>query len=277
MSETPLLCDIEDGVALITFNRPDKLNAFTTELSGLFDETMVRLEQDPAVRAVVMTGAGRGFCVGTDMADLKQTTQKSAEESFPHPERPPPIYDAFTDAPVELRSRYLLPKAMSKPVIAAVNGACAGIGLALAVASDVRFAAPEAMFTAIFARRGLVAETGLAFTLPSIVGLAAATDMLLSGRRISAAEAEKIGLVSKVAAPGELLAEAKRYARDMAENVSPRSIRVIKRQLWQAQRQTFLEAAVLAYKEVGRSLKSEDFREGVAHFVERRAPNFTGK
>jgi enoyl-CoA hydratase/carnithine racemase len=272
----PLSCAVDGGVALITFNRPKQLNAFTEEMGDLFDETMVRLQADESVRAVVMTGTGRGFCVGSDMSELKQTT-KAGGSSFPRPEEPASIFDAFADAPAELRARYVLPLAMSKPVIAAVNGACAGIGLALAVSSDVRFASEEAMFTAIFARRGLTAETGLAYTLTALVGLGAASDMLLSARRVSAAEAKRMGLVNEIVPADELLAHTMVYAKDIADNVSPRSTRVIKRQLWQAQQQTFMEAAIVAYREAGRSLKSEDFREGIAHFVERRPPRFTGK
>lgn len=273
----PLICTIEDGVGTITFNRPDKLNAFTDELCELFDETMVQLETDENVRAVILTGSGiKGFCVGTDMSELKQTSNKGSS-AFARPEEPLPIYDAFMDAPPELRSRYVLPLAMSKPVIAAVNGACAGIGLQIAVSSDVRFASETAIFTAIFARRGLTAETGLAYTLPALIGQGAASDMLLSARRVTAQEAEKMGLANKVLPPDELMSFATEYAKDIAQNVSPRSTKVIKRQLWQARNQNFMEAAILAYREAGRSLKSEDFREGIKHFVERRPPHFTGK
>src|SRR5689334_16926581 len=113
-SERPLLCEVDEGVATLTFNRPAQLNAFTTELNGLFDEAMIRLEKDDAVRAVVLTGAGRGFCVGSDMGDLKVKTGTGKGDDFPHPERPLEMYAVF-DAPDELRSRYVLPKAMSKP------------------------------------------------------------------------------------------------------------------------------------------------------------------
>jgi len=276
-TENPLLCEISDGVALVTFNRPARLNAFSRAMNDQFDELMISLEQSPDVRAVVLTGAGKGFCVGTDMADLSQTQKDGKSESFPHPKHPPALYNAFENASDDLKSRFILPKAMSKPVIAAVNGACSGIGLALACSSDVRFASETTVFTAIFARRGLTAETGLAFMLSALIGMGAASDMLLSGRRIVAAEAEKMGLVSAVLPPDDLLPHALTYARDVAQNVSPRSTAVIKRQIWQAQQGNFLDAAVLAYREAGLSLRSEDFREGVAHFVEKRPPHFTGR
>ncbi|WP_242123895.1 enoyl-CoA hydratase-related protein [Sphingobium sp. Sx8-8] len=275
--EPHLLCSVEDGVGIVTFNRPERNNAFTPEMNQMFDDAMIRLEQDQDVRAVVITGTGEGFCVGSDMVSLKQSSEKGTSEGFPHPERPFAKYDVFRDAPPELRSRFVLPKAMSKPVIAAVNGRCAGIGLSMAVSSDVRFASSDAMFSAVFARRGLTAETGIAWLLVELIGTGATADMLLSGRRVFAEEARTMGLVNHVVPRDELMPRALEYARDIAVNVSPNSTRVIKRQIWKAQRQTFMEAAILAYLEAGRSLKTADFREGIAHFIERRAPRFTGQ
>jgi enoyl-CoA hydratase/carnithine racemase len=220
-SELPLLHTVEDGVGLITFNRPERNNAFTEEMNRLFDEAMIAFEQDRSVRAVVITGTGDGFCVGSDMVSLKQTSEAGKSEGFPHPERPFAKYDVFRDAPPELRSRFVLPKAMSKPVIAAVNGRCAGIGLSMAVSSDVRFASSDALFSAIFARRGLTAETGIAYLLLELIGAGATADMLLSGRKVFAEEALAIGLVNRVISPDELLPSALEYARDIAANVSP--------------------------------------------------------
>jgi enoyl-CoA hydratase/carnithine racemase len=187
------------------------------------------------------------------------------------------VFDALSEAPPEQRSRFVIPLAIPKPVIAAVNGPCAGVGLCLAAASDIRFASTETQFTAVFARRGLTAEVGVAYTLAALVGHGAASDMLLSGRRIGGEEACRIGLANAVLPPDQLVPHAMAYARDIACNVSPRSTRVIKRQLWLTRSQSFAEAMTLAYREAGRSLRSEDFREGVAHFVERRPPRFTGR
>jgi enoyl-CoA hydratase/carnithine racemase len=249
MEDALLTCEVVDGVALITFRRPDQLNALNGEMHDMLDDAMIRVERDPAIRAAVLTGIGRGFCVGNDMRDLKSQSEGGSSEGFRHPAKPDPKYDKiFADAPPELRAHYLLLKAIGKPVIAAVNGVCAGIGLTFATTSDVRFASTDAVFTAIFARRGLTAETGLAFLLPSLIGFGAASDMLLSGRKVAAEEALAMGLVSRLCRPQDLVPAAMDYARDVAMNTSPRSTRVIKRQLWQAQRQTFMDAAILAYR-----------------------------
>ncbi|ACG78963.1 enoyl-CoA hydratase/isomerase [Phenylobacterium zucineum HLK1] len=271
-------CEISEGVAVVTLNRPERLNAIGPAMGDLFDRTMVQVGLDDAVKVVVLTGSGRGFCAGADMERLDDlaATAGGSFERLP-PGSPHPVFDALADSPPEHRSRYIIPSALPKPVIAAVNGACAGVGLSLAASCDVRFASTDALFTAGFPRRGLTAEAGLAFTLPAIVGQGAAADILLSGRRLSAHEALRIGLVSVVLEPADLLAHAVDYARDIAENVSPRSTRVIKRQLWKARSETFAEALTTAYEEVVASLESEDFKEGVAHFRERRKPVFVGR
>jgi enoyl-CoA hydratase/carnithine racemase len=275
-AEQDLLLDQQGGVALVTLNRPSRLNAFTDAMGGRFDELMVRLALDETVKVIVLTGAGRGFCAGSDMQSLGETRdqQRSTE---PRPDAPRPAYDALSDAPPEVRSRFILPLAIPKPVIAAVNGACAGVGLCLATACDIRFAADTAQFTAVFARRGLTAEVSLAATLTALIGHGAASDMLFSARKVPAEEALRMGLAQAVLPADALMAHTLAYARDIAENISPRSTRVIKRQLFAARTQTFAETALMSYREAGRSLKSEDFREGIAHFVERRAPRFTGR
>jgi enoyl-CoA hydratase/carnithine racemase len=274
VSDEEVQCRTAEGVAVVTLNRPDQLNAFTDAMGARFDALMVDLAGDDDVRAIVLTGAGRGFCAGLDMADLA-VTSKSGRAGEPPPDQPRPAYDAL-DAPPELRSRYLLPMAIGKPVIGAINGTAAGLGLSLALACDVRFAADSATFTAIFGRRGLTAELGIAWTLPALVGQSVASDLLLSGRKVPALEAGELGLVNAVVPATELLPAATAYAADIAAQVSPRSARIIKAQLYQARQQTLMEAMSLAWREAGRSLRSADCREGIAHFVERRPPHFTG-
>ena len=273
----PILCQVEAGVALVTLNRPERLNAFNGELGPAYDELMTRLGQDREVRVVVLTGAGKGFCAGADAKELDKLSDSGAGGLR---SRPPgaghPVYDALADAPAEVRTRFLSPAALPQPVIAAVNGACAGVGLALACYSDVRFASETAVFAASFARRGLIAEAGLAWILPRLAGLGAASDMLLSGRKVGAAEALRIGLVGEVTQPDQLLPRVLAYARDLAENVSPRSAAVIKRQLRAGQDQSLREALDLGYVELRESVASGDFREGVAAMRERRPPRFTG-
>jgi enoyl-CoA hydratase/carnithine racemase len=164
-----------------------------------------------------------------------------------------------------------------KPIIAALNGATAGLGLVIALYCDLRIAADAAVFTTAFSRRGLIAEHGVSWMLPRLVGLQHGLDLLLSARKISAAEALAMGLVSQVRPAASLMDDVRAYARELADLVSPRSIRVMKRQIWEAQFQSLAEATAVAGEEMTRSFTSEDFKEGVAHFVEKRLPRFTGR
>ncbi len=272
-------CEIVDRIATVTLNRPDRLNAIGNEMGRQFDQTMVALAQDESVRVVILTGAGRGFCAGADMERISGlvANKKAVERLAPEGG----IHNAFKPlaekVPVELLTRYNCPQALPQPVIAAVNGPCAGVGLAIALMCDLRFGSDDAVFVAPFARRGLTAETGIASSLSAIVGFARAADMLLSGRKVAADEAFRMGLIDRLCRPGDLLDEVFAYARDLAENVSPRSTRRIKRQLWHARSQTFAKAAEDAIEEYKLSMTTDDFKEGLAHFKEKRAPNFTGR
>ncbi len=195
----------------------------------------------------------------------------TARVEEPRPaDRDPSIRDDF-------RGPYAYFPMVPKPIIAALNGATAGLGLVISLYCDLRMAADSAVFTTAFSRRGLIAEHGVSWMLPRLIGLQHALDLLLSGRKFTAPEALAMGLVSQVH-PAASLAEAVRaYARELAEMVSPRSMRVMKRQLWDAQFQTLAEATAVANEEMRRSFGAEDFKEGVAHFVEKRAPRFTGR
>jgi enoyl-CoA hydratase/carnithine racemase len=273
-----VVTEIEAGVASITLNRPERLNAINPEMGEAFDRAMLAAQRDEAVRVVVITGAGKGFCAGGDMDRLRALMADGGVSLPPGPvDGGNGALDGFIEAPLELRSRYTMPFALEKPVIAAVNGAAAGVGFALAVACDIRFASRRAVFTAGFPRRGLTAEAGLAWSLTTLAGRGVASDLLLSGRRVEAEEALRLGLVNAVLEPGDLAPHALAYARDIAANCSPRSTRVIKRQLGLALDQTFAEALALSRREVEQSMKAEDFREGVESFLEGRAARFTGR
>jgi enoyl-CoA hydratase/carnithine racemase len=271
-------CSIEERVALVTLNRPGRLNAMGNEMGRQFDRIMVRIAQDENIRVVVLTGAGRGFCAGSDMERLASfSDSKGSAANVPQPGEAQGAYRALIgSAPQELLTRYCAPQVLPQPVVAAVNGPCAGIGLAIAALCDVRFASDAAFFVAPFGRRGLIAEVGLAASLAALVGVGAAADMLFSGRRVLAKEALHMGLIEHLTTPERLLPDAIAYARDIARNVSPRSTRIIKRQLWQARTQSFAEALQLAMEETKASMLSEDFAEGLAHFREKRSPRFTG-
>jgi enoyl-CoA hydratase/carnithine racemase len=211
-SEDVVRCTVDAGVATVVLNRPDRMNAWTREMETRYFDTLDALERDPGTRAIVVTGAGRGFCPGLDMDDLSGATQgRSARDNT---------------------QTMLHGLGIAKPLIAAVNGACAGIGLVQALVCDVRFAAAGAKITTSFARRGLVAEFGSPWLLERIVGHANALDLLLSGRVVTAEEAFELGLVNRVVAPDGLLEEALGYAHDIAEHCSPLAMAAIKRQVY---------------------------------------------
>ena len=165
---------------------------------------------------------------------------------------------------------------LSKPVIAAINGPAVGLGLILTLYCDLRFASADARFGTAFARRGLIAEYGMAWMLPRLIGPALALDILLSARIFDAEEAARLNLVNRVYPSPTFLFDVRAYAEQLATQVSPRSLTVIKRQVFAALQQTLAEATFTAEQEMVLSLESEDFKEGVAHFLEKRPPSFTG-
>jgi enoyl-CoA hydratase/carnithine racemase len=268
-----ILYEVKDRIATVTLNRPAKLNAWTAVMGREVRQAMDEAARDEAVRVIVLTGAGRGFCAGADMGLLSgiagsgQEPRRGAGDSA----SPPAGGDADFQGP------YAYFPTVPKPIIAALNGATAGLGLVVALYADLRLAADTAVLTTAFSRRGLVAEHGISWLLPRVVGLPGALDLMLSGRRIDATEALRLGLVHRVFPHAELEAGVRAHAAELAELVSPRSMRVIKRQLWAAASQTLAEATAVANEEMLQSFSSEDFREGVAHFVEKRPPRFTGR
>lgn len=271
MQTEHILYAVDDGVATITLNRPDRLNAWTGRMHHEVKDAMRAAAEDNAVRVIVLTGAGRGFCAGADM-DTLQTIQGGGARGSVEADAP---YDRTAHPSFQKTYSYF--PAVPKPVIAAINGPCAGLGLVIALYADIRFASDAAVFTTAFARRGLVAEHGISWLLPRLVGVARANDLLFSARRVTAAEAGQIGLVNRVVPQESFQAEVTAYARMLAHEVSPRSLREMKREIWNAQFQTLGEAIDSANMDMPASFTSEDFKEGVAHYLEKRAPRFTGR
>jgi enoyl-CoA hydratase/carnithine racemase len=261
---------LDGATAVITLARPERMNALTKVLEAELRDAIEQAGRNPEIRAIVLTGAGRAFCAGMDMDELEVLPPDDIRaEQWMRP------YDMNRRADYQTRYSYF--PAAPKPIICAINGAAAGLGLVMALYSDFRIASEQAVFATAFAKRGLIAEHGIAWMLPRIVGHANATDLLLTSRKIDAAEALRMGLVHRVVAGDQMMPQALALARTLATEVSPRSVRVMKRQLWETPYQTLGDAVALANAEMVTSIQSEDFREGVAHFQERRPARFTGR
>jgi enoyl-CoA hydratase/carnithine racemase len=267
-----ILHDLQDGILTITLNRPERLNAWNSVIASEVRQAMQAASEDDAVRVIILTGAGRGFCAGADMNTLQGIQAGTSRGSAADVDQP---FDAASNPSFQKPYSYF--PAVKKPVIAAINGACAGLGLIMTLYCDMRFASDAAVFTTAFSRRGLIAEHGISWLLPRLVGLGNATDLMFSGRKIGAHEAREMGLVNRVIPHDVFMDEVRAYARMLATEVSPRSVREMKRELWNAQFQSLGEAIDAADGDMQGSFVSEDFKEGVAHFLEKRAPAFTGR
>ncbi len=265
-----ILYEVSEKIATITLNRPDRMNAWTPIMERDVRHAMEAAAAADDVRVIVLTGAGRAFCAGADMDALKGLDPDDVKRA----QKLPPF---DMNRRPDWQSRYGYYPSISKPVIAMLNGATAGIGLVHALYCDLRFAADNTVFTTAFSRRGLIAEHGISWMLPRIVGHAHALDLLMSARRVPSDEALRIGLVNRLYPPDQLREQTYAYARDLADFVSPSAIAVIKRQLYDVPFQTLAEATIDANREMVVALRGSDFREGVASFMEKRPPRFTGK
>jgi enoyl-CoA hydratase/carnithine racemase len=266
-----ILYRVEDPTATVTLNRPDRLNAWTERMGIEVKHAMAQAEEDPRVVAVILTGAGRGFCAGADMQRLKDISQgRTPSEDAGELAADP------GDAELEggFREAYTYLMSLRKPIIAAINGPCAGMAIPIALSCDIRFASDRAVFTTAFAHRGLVAEWGIAWLLPRLVGSAHALDLLFTGRRIGADEAERMGLVNRVVPHDGLLKQVQEYAGEMAEKSSPTSMRIMKRQVYEALHEPLSDAHQKSVQLMMESFDREDLAEGVDSFLEKRPPKF---
>lgn len=275
-----LLYEIKDRVAVLTLNRPDKLNAWTAAMEKSIKSALAAAVRDDTVRVIVVTGAGRGFCAGADMNLLQKIKPANWEDRELATAAREEDFDFRSglgpDVTPHYGGRFGYLFQVKKPIIVAINGPAAGLGLVFALYADMRFAGSDAKFTTAFAQRGLIAEHGISWLLPRLVGPANALDLLLSARKATAAEAERMGLVNKVFAQENFMGAVMDYAMTLAETVSPRSMAVMKAQIWKSLFQNFNEAVETGDSEMQASFATADFKEGVAHFVEKRKANFTG-
>ena len=270
-----VIYSVEQGVAVVTLNRPDRLNAMTLIMAGEVRAAMQQASDDDEVRVIVLTGAGRGFCAGADAARLQGRVSGIAVEE----EEAPPFTGAIEgglDLPQAFAAKYAWIATVPKPVIAAVNGPAVGVGMVLPMFADIRFASDTARFGTAFSKRGLVPEYGLGWLLPRLIQPSKAFDLLYTARLVDADEAVDMGLVDKVFPTNELLPAVMDYARELATAVSPRSNRVVKRMVYQGLDQGFDSAMEQCLADMADAQKSDDFKEGIAAWKDKRVPIFTG-
>ena len=258
---TDISLEIADPVALIRLNRPAKLNAFTYPMLAEIRRAVDEAAADPRVVGIVITGNGRGFCAGLDAETLAATTTSGgAARQRPTGDELPGLFSYLLRVP--------------KPVIAAVNGVAAGGGFVLAALCDLRFASTAASFTSIFTKRGLVAEHGITWTVPRLIGTGRALDLFWTSRKIDAAEAARIGLVEFVVEPAELIDAASRYVAELAATVSPAALADTKRMVYAHFGESYATALPDADDTAWSAVARPDAREGAQALLEKRAAKF---
>lgn len=261
---------VENAIATITLNRPDKMNAFTPVMMGEMIKALDAADADDRVRAVVITGAGKAFCAGADLKPQDGGGPFTSDETV----------DDLSDHRVRDTGGRLTLRLfeMHKPVIAAINGAAVGIGATMTLAMDVRLASDDARFGFVFARRGIVPEAASSWFLPRLVGLQHALEWCMTGRIFGAGEAQDAGLVLGVKSADELLPAAYALAREIAENSAPVSVALTRQMLWRMAGESHPMAAHrIDSRGVYRRSRSSDAKEGVASFLEKRLPNYEDK
>ncbi len=269
-----IIYEVADPVATLTLNRPEFLNAWTDRMGAELKHAMAAAEADRRVVVIILTGAGRGFCAGADLKGLQAISdgQRSGdvpEELAANP-GDPDMGDSF-------RGTYSYLLSIRKPIIAAINGPCAGMAVPISLFCDMRFASDRAVFTTAFSQRGLIAEWGVSWILPRLVGPAHAMDLLLSARRVDADEAERLGLVNRTLPHDELLPFVREYATELATKCSPTSMAIMKQEVYRHLTETLGAAYDDAIALMLESFNRPDFKEGVASFLEKRPPKFTGE
>ena len=268
--------ELTDRVATITLNRPDKLNAINGAMVREMIAGFEAADGDDAVRAVIVTGAGRAFCAG---ADLSRGAESFVAPGSDLAAGPAGSVDYSSEAIREVGGKLaLVLYNLRKPVIAAINGAAAGLGATLILPMDIRLCAEEAKFGFVFARRGMVLETAASFFLPRIAGISKSLEWCMSGRMVFAAEALEHGLVTAVLPQADLLAEANRIAREIADHAAPVSVALVRQMLWRGLGMSHpMDAHRIESRGMYVRARAGDAAEGVNSFLERRLPHFSDK
>ncbi len=261
---------VNDGIVTITLHRPERMNAWTGRMHTEYRWCLARADADPAVGIVVVTGSGRAFCAGGDAAALEGHVQKGGYD----PGTPSDLADPGYGTAPEFDASFAYHFGLSKPVIAAVNGPAAGVGLALACFADLRFAAAGAKFTTAHGKLNLPAEYGLSWLLPRMIGLTRASELLLSSRVFSAEEALAMGLVNEVHPADEVLSRSHQYAARLLETVSPESLRQTRWQIYRDLHRDVGSAVRDAESLLEEMVSQPDYREGVSAFLQKRPPRW---
>ncbi|MBI1816566.1 MAG: enoyl-CoA hydratase/isomerase family protein [Deltaproteobacteria bacterium] len=264
MAYEQILCEESDGIATITLNRPERLNAFTSVMGRELHEAFRDYDADDRVRVIIVTGAGRGFCAGADLAGGGGSFGRDSRTTF--------------EQQVESGRRAIRPWAVKKPIIGAINGAAVGVGITLAMQWDIRIAAESAKIAFAFVRRGVVPEALSTWILPRLIGVSRAAEVLLSGRTLTAREALDFGLLSRVVPDAELLPTARTIAEDIARNAAPVSVAITKRLIWSNLAEPDMQRAeAVEGRAFWWSGTQPDSFEGVRSFLEKRAPQWKMK
>ena len=273
MEYTEVIYEVDGPSAVVTLNRPERLNAWTGTMEREYKDALYRADADPAVRAIIVTGAGRGFCAGADMGSLNQIAASGGtnERDAERPAAPP-----SGSIEANYQQVFSWPLAIRKPIIGAINGAAAGLGLVHALYCDMRFAAESARFGTAFSAIGLIAEHGMSWLLPRQIGTGNALDLIYSSRVIGAEEALRMGLVQRVYPDAELIPATKAYIEDLARRASPHAMMVSKKLVYDAQFTDLAEAVQTANRAMAETTASPAFKEGLAAFAEKRNPNWPG-
>jgi len=263
--------EMDGPVATITLSRPERLNAWTGRMHTEYRWALAEAEADDHIRVIVVTGEGRGFCVGADAQALSDHAERGGYDPGTGADLATPGYGVSPEFDHDFAFHF----GLTTPVIAAINGPVAGVGLVLACYCDLRFAATGVKFTTAHGKLNLPAEYGLSWLLPRLIGLTRANDILLSSRTFRAEEAAEMGLVNAVIEPDALLPHTYRYAHDLARTVSRGSLAATKRQIYLDQCRGLGESVTEASVRLNQMMGEPDFAEGVAALTEKRPPNFS--
>ncbi len=267
-----VLYEVDNQIATITLNRPHRMNAWTGRMHTEYRYVLDQANNDETVRAIVVTGSGRGFCVGADTQALEGHAAKGGYD----PGTPDPLAEPGYGIRSEFDASFAYHFGLNKPVVAAINGPAAGVGLVLACFADIRFAVPGVKFTTAHGKLKFPAEYGLSWLLPRLIGLPKANDLLLTSRLFTSDEAAEMGLVNRLIEPDALMAQTYEYVSMMTESVSPASLRETKWQIYTDPHRDVASSVKTSEDLLLRMSKMNDYREGIDAFLSKRKPDWTG-